>query len=131
VKLPGVGALGAYWRAAMTATLTGVAGEGLVLDLRSGAYAAMWTPRGETAGRTAVVRVLHERMVGGVVKRSVVSHFNKATKGRLVRDLATAGVAPGTPAELVTALRDLKYTVEDRAAAASAPRELDLVVADL
>jgi cytoplasmic iron level regulating protein YaaA (DUF328/UPF0246 family) len=129
VKLPDLGPLGPYWRVAMAAALTDVAGDGLVVDLRSGAYAAMWTPRGETAGHTAVVRVVHERVVNGVVKRSVVSHFNKATKGRLVRDLATAGAEPGTPAELVTALRDLKYTVEEYKAGAA--RQLDVVVADL
>ena len=32
------------------------AGDGLVLDLRSSAYAAAWKPRGEVAARTASVR---------------------------------------------------------------------------
>ena len=40
VKLPGIGALGAYWRTPMAAVLPEVAGDGLVLDLRSSAYAA-------------------------------------------------------------------------------------------
>jgi hypothetical protein len=31
----------------------------------------------------------------------------------------------------VTALRDLKYTVEERDAAAGAPRQLDVVVSEL
>jgi hypothetical protein len=91
----------------------------------------MWAPRGETAGRTAVVRVVHERVVNGAVKRSVVSHFNKATKGRLVRELAMAGAEPGTPAELMAALRDLKYTVEEREVAAGAAKQLDVVVAEV
>ena len=42
------------------------------------------------------VRVLHE--VDGT--RKVVSHFNKATKGRLVRALLEDGAAPGTPGAL-------------------------------
>jgi hypothetical protein len=50
--------------------------------------------------------------------RKVVSHFNKATKGRIVRSLLTDGAAPKDPAELVTALRDLGYVVE-----ASAPEK--------
>jgi cytoplasmic iron level regulating protein YaaA (DUF328/UPF0246 family) len=83
-----------------------VAGGGLVLDLRSAAYAAAWKPKGEVAGRTATVRVLH------APTRKVVSHFNKATKGRIVRSLLTAGAAPESPAELVQALRDLGYVVE-------------------
>ncbi|MFE2553337.1 peroxide stress protein YaaA [Streptomyces sp. NPDC059355] len=129
VKLPGLGALGAYWREPMAAVMPEAAGEALVLDLRSSAYASAWKPKGEVAGRTATVRVLHSQIVDGVEKRSVVSHFNKATKGRLVRDLLVAGVAPGTPAELVTALRDLGYAVEAEAPAKPAKAwSLDVVV---
>ncbi|POX48051.1 peroxide stress protein YaaA [Streptomyces sp. Ru72] len=112
VKLPGLGALGSYWRTPMASALPEAAGDGLVLDLRSSAYAAAWKPKGEVAGRTATVRVLHSQVVNGVEKRSVVSHFNKATKGRIVRALLAAGAAPKDPAELVKALRDLGYTVE-------------------
>jgi cytoplasmic iron level regulating protein YaaA (DUF328/UPF0246 family) len=130
-KLPGLGALGPYWRKTMSTALAEAAGHGFVLDLRSSAYAAMWKPSGATAGRTATVRVLHERMVGGVAKRSVVSHFNKATKGRLVRSLLTSGSHPKSPADLAVALRDLKYTVEQQPSAAGAPTQLDIIVADL
>lgn len=111
VRLPGLGALGAHWRAPMASVLPEVAGDGLVLDLRSSAYAAAWKPKGEIAGRTATVRVLH------APTRKVVSHFNKATKGRIVRSLLTASGAPGTPGELVEALRGLGYEVEAEAPA--------------
>ncbi|MFI8260219.1 MULTISPECIES: peroxide stress protein YaaA [unclassified Streptomyces] len=132
VKLPGLGALGAYWREPMAAVMPQAAGEGLVLDLRSSAYASAWKPKGEVAGRTATVRVLHSQIVDGVEKRSVVSHFNKATKGRLVRDLLVAGTAPATPAELVTALRDLGYAVEAEAPAKPAKAwSLDVVVTQI
>lgn len=106
VRLPGLGALGGYWRAPMAEVLPEAAGRGLVLDLRSAAYAAAWKPSGEVAGRTASVRVLH------APTRKVVSHFNKATKGRIVRALLASGAAPSGPAELVEALRDLGYEVE-------------------
>ncbi|MEW2248638.1 peroxide stress protein YaaA [Streptomyces sp. NPDC006975] len=109
VKLPGLGALGAYWRTPMASVLPEAAGDGLVLDLRSAAYATAWKPKGEIAGRTATVRVLH------APTRKVVSHFNKATKGRIVRSLLTAGAAPKDPAALVEALRDLGYVVEAQA----------------
>ena len=131
VKLPPLGALGAFWRTETAAVLPAAAGEGLVLDLRSTAYAALWRPTGAVAGRTATVRVLHEREAGGVVKRTVVSHFNKATKGRIVRNLLEAGAEPESPAELVTALRDLKHTVEAPAPAAGRPWALDVVVSEL
>lgn len=132
VKLPGLGALGAFWREPMASVMPEAAGEGLVLDLRSSAYAAAWKPKGEVAGRTATVRVLHSQLVDGVEKRSVVSHFNKATKGRLVRDLLSAGAAPASPAELVTALRDLRFTVEAEAPAkAGKAWSLDVVVTQI
>ncbi|SCE70966.1 hypothetical protein GA0070607_0626 [Micromonospora coriariae] len=130
-RLPGVGALSAYWRPVLSPVLSAAAGSGPVLDLRSGAYAATWTPRGELAERTVTVRVLHEREVDGVPVRSVVSHFNKATKGRLVRDLLVAGVRPRTVAELIGALRELKHTVVEQAAAPGRARQVDLVVTDL
>ncbi|MCX4630144.1 MULTISPECIES: peroxide stress protein YaaA [unclassified Streptomyces] len=129
VKLPALGALGAYWREPMAAVMPAAAGDGLVLDLRSSAYGSAWKPKGEVAGRTATVRVLHSQVVDGVEKRSVVSHFNKATKGRLVRDLLVAGAVPSTPADLVTALRDLGYAVEGEAPAKPAKAwSLDVVV---
>ncbi|MFJ6082264.1 peroxide stress protein YaaA [Streptomyces sp. NPDC092369] len=111
VKLPGLGALGTHWRTSMAAVLPEAAGDGLVLDLRSSAYASAWKPKGEVAARTASVRVLH------APTRKVVSHFNKATKGRIVRSLLSAGAAPKGPAELVEALRDLGYVVEGEAPA--------------
>ena len=129
--LPGLGGLGAYWKKVLTPALDRAAGDGPVLDLRSGAYAAMWAPGARVAARTAALRVLHERTVGGVPHRSVVSHFNKATKGRLVRALAAEGAHPGSVDDLVTALRDLKHTVEERPAAPGRPRQLDVVVAEL
>lgn len=111
VKLPGLGALGAYWREPMAEVMPEAAGDGLVLDLRSSAYAAAWRPKGEVAGRTATVRVLH------APTRKVVSHFNKATKGRIVRSLLEAGAAPSGPGELVEVLRGLGYVVEAEAPA--------------
>jgi uncharacterized protein len=123
VRLPGLGALGAHWRGPMEPALTEAAGSGLVLDLRSAAYAAAWKPKGEVAARTATVRVLH------APTRKVVSHFNKATKGRIVRSLLTAGITPAGPAELTEALRDLGYVVEEQAPTrAGAARTLDVLV---
>ncbi|MGW2825582.1 peroxide stress protein YaaA [Streptomyces sp. NPDC001443] len=132
VKLPGLGALGAYWRTPMASVLPEAAGDGLVLDLRSSAYTTAWKPQGEVAGRTATVRVLHSQTVDGVEKRSVVSHFNKATKGRIVRALLTGGIAPKDPATLVEALRDLGYVVEAQPPArAGRPWALDVVVTEI
>jgi hypothetical protein len=42
-----------------------------------------------------------------------------------------AGANPRSPAQLVTALRDLKYVVEERSSSGDAPRQLDIVVSEL
>lgn len=123
-----VGGLTAYWKRALKAPLDRVAGDRPVLDLRSVSYAAMWTP---PAATSATVRVLHERTVDGRTQRSVVSHFNKATKGRIVRALAEARAAPATVDEMIVALRDLKLTVEERERVPGRPRQLDVVVSEL
>ncbi|MGP4049297.1 peroxide stress protein YaaA [Streptomyces sp. 2A115] len=126
VRLPGLGSLGGHWRTPMAAVLPEVAGDGLVLDLRSSSYAAAWKPKGEVAGRTVSVRVLH------APTRKVVSHFNKATKGRIVRSLMESGAVPSGPAELVEALRDLGYEVEVAAPGGSGKAwMLDVLVSEI
>jgi len=127
--LPGVGGLGPYWRGVLSAD--SFTGSGPILDLRSGAYGAMWAPSGALAAQTVTVRVLQERIVDGVSRRTVVSHFNKATKGRIVRDLALAGARPRRAADVATALRDLKYPVDEHEPVAGRPRQLDVVVAEV
>jgi uncharacterized protein len=124
VSLPVLGGLTAYWKKQLVRHMPAA---GPVLDLRSGAYAAMWPGTAETVA----LRVLHERVTGGVAKRSIVSHFNKATKGRLVRSLAEAGAAPTTAAEILQALRDLTWTIEEHEAAPGKPRQADVVVREL
>jgi len=79
-SLPGVGSLAAAWRPVLEPELAGY--RGLVVDLRSGPYAALARVPGAVQ-----VRVLRE--TGGV--RNVVSHDNKHTKGLLARELCEAG----------------------------------------
>ena len=79
-SVPGVGSLAAAWRPVLEEELA--AHRGLVVDLRSGPYAAL--ARVPTAVQ---VRVLRE--ADGV--RTVVSHDNKYTKGLLARQLCEHG----------------------------------------
>jgi cytoplasmic iron level regulating protein YaaA (DUF328/UPF0246 family) len=79
-SLPGVGSLAAAWRPVLEPELAAV--RGLVVDLRSGPYAAL-----ARVPHAVQVRVLRER--DGV--RAVVSHDNKHTKGLLARALCEAG----------------------------------------
>lgn len=124
--LPGLGGVAAHWRAHLGPAITDALGNGLLVDLRSGTYAAFWRPPAELARRVATVRVLHE----SDGKRQVVSHFNKATKGRLVRALLEDGRDPRSPARLAEALRDLGWAVE---VGEPTPKgtQLDVVVSEL
>ncbi|GAW51628.1 MULTISPECIES: peroxide stress protein YaaA [unclassified Nocardioides] len=102
--LPGLGSVAGVWRDSLGPAMADAIGGGLLVDLRSGMYAAFWRP---VDVRVATVRVLHEHQG----QRKVVSHFNKATKGRIVRALLESGAAPRTPAQLADALRDLGWVV--------------------
>ncbi len=108
VDLPGIGPVAAFWREHLDEAVCDAAGKGLVVDLRSSTYAAFWRPDRDLARRTVTVRVLHE--VDGL--RKVVSHFNKATKGRLVRALLEDGGSPATPARFAAHLACLGWNVE-------------------
>jgi hypothetical protein len=106
--LPGLGPVAGVWREHLGQAAASAVGGGLLVDLRSTTYGAFWRPPSSFAGRAATVRVLHE--VDG--RRQVVSHFNKATKGRIVRALLESGATPRTPTSLAEALRDLGWAVE-------------------
>jgi cytoplasmic iron level regulating protein YaaA (DUF328/UPF0246 family) len=131
VVLPGLGTLAAYWREPLAAAMAGPARTGLVLDLRSTGYAALWRPDPEVADRTVTLRVVQEIRPGDPSSRTVVSHFNKATKGRLVRSLLLDGADPRTPAQLTRTLGRLGYVVEPTPGAShrpGRPHPLDVVV---
>ena len=79
--LPGLGGLAPRWKPALEPLL---AGEEFVIDLRSGAYVSL-----ARVPAACQVRVLRDQ--GG--KRTVVSHDNKWTKGKLARALCEHGAS--------------------------------------
>jgi uncharacterized protein len=83
-SLPRLGGLAARWRPALRAALPD---DGLVVDLRSGPYAAAWTPR---AAELVTVRAFTER----AGRRTAVSHMVKATRGDVARLLLEARAEP-------------------------------------
>lgn len=107
-SLPRLGTVASRWRPPLPRVLRDAAGDGLMIDLRSGMYAALGKPPADLADRTVTMRVLHEHQ--GV--RKVVSHFNKATKGRIVRALLESGADPASVDELQDLLGELGWTVE-------------------
>jgi cytoplasmic iron level regulating protein YaaA (DUF328/UPF0246 family) len=108
VSLPRLGTMPGRWRDRLPRVIDEATGDGLLIDLRSGTYTALGKPPAHLDGRTATMRVLHEHQG----QRKVVSHFNKATKGRIVRGLLESGTDPQTIDELHTLLHDLGWAVE-------------------
>ena len=98
-RLPGIGPLAGLWRPLLAGVLADLTAEQdrPVLDLRSGAYVALWG-RPPVGARPLPVRVLAEAADG---TRSVVSHANKAAKGRLARALLEQEAPAGAGVELV------------------------------
>ena len=86
-RLPRIAGLAAYWRPALAKALPD---DGLVVDLRSGGYAAAWTPK-------------HARVVsvrGFTPEGKVISHLVKAIRGDVARALLQAPEPPATPEDV-------------------------------
>lgn len=103
-KLPGSGTLAARWRPALDPLLARIADGELVVDLRSGGYAALGAVPG-----AVTVNVLAERPDGS---RSVVSHHNKSHKGGLARLLATSRAEPADAGAVARIARRAGHLVE-------------------
>lgn len=88
-RLPKVGPIAGYWRTALREALPDEEGS-LVVDMRSGAYAAAWKPQ---RAELLAVRAFSEQ--GG--KRKPVSHMAKAVRGEVARALLEAKKAPADP----------------------------------
>jgi cytoplasmic iron level regulating protein YaaA (DUF328/UPF0246 family) len=114
-RLPGL-TLGRLWRAPVSAVLGGT--DGLLLDLRSEAYAALGPlPPREDA---VFVRVVS---VDGEGRRRALNHFNKKGKGEFVRRVLEAGIVHQNVASLLSWAADAGVRLEP-----GAPGELELVV---
>lgn len=103
-KLPGRPGLATRWRPLLESVLIELAQRELVVDLRSGAYVGLG--RLKDAVR---VEVVTEQPDG---KRTVVSHFNKAHKGRLARTLAASRAEPDDAASVATVARRAGMRIE-------------------
>lgn len=115
--LPGRPGLQAFWRPLLEPVLHGV-GD-LVVDLRSGAYAALCRVPG-----AVTVNVLNERPDGS---RTVVSHFNKAHKGQVARLLASSRAEPSEAKDVVRLLRRAGFRIETGGPGSTA---LELILAE-
>lgn len=90
-RLPGL-SLRRLWREAVPDALSSI--RGLVIDLRSDSYIALG-PAPESA---VTVRVVSEDASG---RRTALSHFNKAAKGRFARAVVEAGIVHESAQSLI------------------------------
>lgn len=106
-SLPGVGALASFWRGSLTPLLERE--PGLIFDLRSGSYVKLGPLSLSLAERTIVPRVL-QKMPSGPPK--LITHFNKATKGRIVRAIAQSRGTLESVSQLATLITAQGMEVE-------------------
>lgn len=112
--LPAIGGLRTLWRPVLEPALAAI--DGLVVDLRSGVYAALAPVAG-----AVTVRVVTE---DGTGRRLTVSHHNKMYKGQLAAALVRLTREPSTVDGLVRAVSKAGFRIER-----SGERELALVTA--
>jgi len=105
-KLPGQPTLATRGRPLLEPMLAQMAATELIVDLRSGSYASL----GRLPDAVAV-EVISERSDG---RRTVVSHFNKAHKGRFARILAATRSEPEDAGAVATIARRAGMRVERR-----------------
>lgn len=101
--VPALGTVRGLWKPVLEPVLQNV--EGLLVDLRSGTYAAFAKLRADAV----TVRVVTEDADGN---RTTVSHFNKAYKGKLAAVLATSRTEPSTVDQLVRVIAKAGLAVE-------------------
>jgi len=122
-QVPSLGPLATLWRLPVSTAIAEL--PGLIVDLRSAAYAGLGPIPREALQRCVTARVLLER--DG--RRTVVSHHNKATKGRIVRALAEHGGQVRNAASLADTLQGLGFRCElSRPESKAGPAVLDVIV---
>jgi len=105
--IPAIGSLAVFWKTALLASLAQNKHE-LILDLRSGSYEKL-SPVKNMDQPIVSVKVLTR--VNGVLKP--VTHFNKATKGDLVRAACLfSGKIPTTLSRLEDFFTKLGFTAD-------------------
>jgi uncharacterized protein len=96
--LPRIPNLAALWREPLKRAMPD---EGLIVDMRSGSYAAAWRPKAAT-----VVGVR------AFVDGKTISHMVKATRGDVARILLSSGETPETPEDVASLARQAGLSVE-------------------
>lgn len=124
-RIPGFAPLPQIWAPVIGKVLA--AEQGLIVDLRSSAYERLAPIPTVCANRAVQMRILQERSG----KLSVVSHHNKATKGRIAAGLLRSAKEPKSVAALITQIQDLGFRAQEHHATGTAVPVLDVITKDL
>jgi cytoplasmic iron level regulating protein YaaA (DUF328/UPF0246 family) len=96
--LPRIPSMPAVWREPLRKS---VPDDGLVIDMRSGSYAAAWKQKKATV---LGVRAFNDG--------KIVSHMVKATRGDVARILLSSTTTPETPQDVATLVQAAGLTIE-------------------
>ena len=122
--VPKIGSLTKFWSESVSALITDQ--DEFVIDLRSGNYVKLGPIGKDIADQVVVPRIM-QKMPKGAPK--VVSHSNKATKGRLVRALAQSAKSVTSIEQLADITAKVALDVEViKPAKAGTPWGLDVIV---
>jgi cytoplasmic iron level regulating protein YaaA (DUF328/UPF0246 family) len=122
--VPKIGSLTKFWSDSITSLISDQ--DEFVIDLRSGIYVKLGPTDKNIADQVVVPRIM-QKMPTGAPK--VVSHSNKATKGRLVRSLAQAGKSVKTVEQLAELAAKVALDVKIvKPTKAGSPWGLDVIV---
>ncbi len=95
-RVTGIDSLNRMWKSPLGLALEAGAEGRVVLDLRSSDYSALAPVPAALADRTVIGKVVDSSSG----RKLAVSHFNKATKGYLTRELLRSAKTPRTPESL-------------------------------
>lgn len=122
--VPKIGSLTKFWSESITSIISDQ--DDFVIDLRSGNYVKLGPIDKAIADQVVVPRIM-QKMPKGAPK--VVSHSNKATKGRLVRALAQSTKSVKTVEQLAELAAKVALDVKIvKPAKSGSPWGLDVIV---
>lgn len=102
VALPRLGKVSTFWRKHLAKAMA-VRTDELIVDFRSSTYVSFWPLPPELGSRAVTIKIWQQGSNG---QRVAVSHFNKESKGKIARILATATKEPKTAEQLLTLLKN-------------------------
>jgi cytoplasmic iron level regulating protein YaaA (DUF328/UPF0246 family) len=128
--LPVVGTPASFWKKHLTSTMKEL-GSHFIVDMRSGTYAKFWTPTAQQAASMVTIKIMQEVGTGSTKRKLAVTHFNKATKGRIAKFLATTTKIITDSETLQFELQAQGWVTELIETPAGKPNILEIVITEI